>query len=331
MENNTLVTPKYAEVGDIVLPTVFMPPLYIYFILFLKTVSFGFLELSFLVIIFQILISLLTIYIFYKLIRQLEDKILSLIISFIFSFFPLNVWIVSQISSITLQIFLIVSFFYLIVRLQQNDQLRFLLLFSLVSALLILTRGEFILFYFLTIFYFFIFIRRKLSSIIISILITTVLISPYLYKNYNVFNKLTLTKSFGYNLLKGNNPNFKVDGDAYFLEDQFKNISSTIKPNNEFEIKLDDIYKEKAINYIKSEPTKYTIFYLKKVLSFLLFDIHSNYPNYYNVFHLLPKLILSILTLVGCFYIIKKKRIPSIINNLFFLQYFFIFNIFYSA
>ncbi len=328
LENNTLVTPKYAEVGDIVLPTVFMPPLYIYFILFLKTVSFGFLELSFLVIIFQILISLLTIYIFYKLIRQLEDKILSLIISFIFSFFPLNVWIVSQISSITLQIFLIVSFFYLIVRLQQNDQLRFLLLFSLVSALLILTRGEFILFYFLTIFYFFIFIRRKLSSIIISILITTVLISPYLYKNYNVFNKLTLTKSFGYNLLKGNNPNFKVDGDAYFLEDQFKNISGTIKPNNEFEIKLDDIYKEKAINYIKSEPTKYTIFYLKKVLSFLLFDIHSNYPNYYNVFHLLPKLILSILTLVGCFYLIKKKGFHQYLVIYYFCNI-FLFSIFF--
>ena len=42
LENNTLVTPKYAEVGDIVLPTVFMPPLYIYFILFFKNSFFWF-------------------------------------------------------------------------------------------------------------------------------------------------------------------------------------------------------------------------------------------------------------------------------------------------
>ena len=328
LENNTFVTPKFAEVGDIVLPTAFMPPLYLYIILFLKKISFGILNLPFLVIISQILISLLTIYIFYKLIRQFEDKNFSIIITLIFSLFPLNVWIVSQISSITVQIFLIVSFFFLVVRFQQTDRFKFLFFFSVVSAFLILTRGEFLLFYFLTIFYFFIFIRKKFSSIVVSLVIAILIISPYLYKNYNIFNELTLTKSFGYNLLKGNNPNFKVDGDAYFLEDQFKNISSSIKPNNEFEIQLDDIYKDKAINYIKSDPTKYTIFYIKKVISFLFFDIRSTYPNYYNVFHLLPKLILSILTLVGCFYLIKKKGFHQYLVIYYFCNI-FLFSIFF--
>ena len=328
LENNTFISPKFAEVGDIVLPTAFMPPLYLYIILFLKKISFGILNLPFLVIISQILISSLTIYIFYKLIRQFEDKNFSIIITLIFSLFPLNVWIVSQISSITVQIFLIVSFFFLVVRFQQTDRFKFLFFFSVVSAFLILTRGEFLLFYFLTIFYFFIFIRKKFSSIVVSLVITILIISPYLYKNYNIFNELTLTKSFGYNLLKGNNPNFKVDGDAYFLEDQFKNISSSIKPNNEFEIQLDDIYKDKAINYIKSDPTKYTIFYFKKVISFLFFDIRSTYPNYYNVFHLLPKLILSILTLVGCFYLIKKKGIHQYLVIYYFCNI-FLFSIFF--
>ncbi len=328
LENNTFVTPKFAEVGDIVLPTAFMPPLYLYIILFLKKISFGILNLPFLVIISQILISSLTIYIFYKLIRQFEDKNFSIIITLIFSLFPLNVWIVSQISSITVQIFLIVSFFFLVVRFQQTDRFKFLFFFSVVSAFLILTRGEFLLFYFLTIFYFFIFIRKKFSSIVVSLVIAILIISPYLYKNYNIFNELILTKSFGYNLLKGNNPNFKVDGDAYFLEDQFKNISSSIKPNNEFEIQLDDIYKDKAINYIKSDPTKYTIFYIKKVISFLFFDIRSTYPNYYNVFHLLPKLILSILTLVGCFYLIKKKGFHQYLVIYYFCNI-FLFSIFF--
>ena len=188
LENNTFVTPKFAEVGDIVLPTAFMPPLYLYIILFLKKISFGILNLPFLVIISQILISSLTIYIFYKLIRQFEDKNFSIIITLIFSLFPLNVWIVSQISSITVQIFLIVSFFFLVVRFQQTDRFKFLFFFSVVSAFLILTRGEFLLFYFLTIFYFFIFIRKKFYSIVVSLVITILIISPYLYKNYNIFN-----------------------------------------------------------------------------------------------------------------------------------------------
>ena len=37
------------------------------------------------------------------------------------------------------------------------------------------------------------------------------------YKN---FNDLILTKSFGYNLLKGNNPEFKVEGNPNFIEKQ---------------------------------------------------------------------------------------------------------------
>ncbi len=332
LENNTFVSPKFAEVEDIVLPTAFMPPLYLYFILFLKKLSFGLLNLPFFVIISQIFISLLTIYIFYKLIRQFEDKKFSIIITLIFSLFPLNVWVVSQISSITMQIFLTVSFFFLIVRFQQTNRFKFLFFFSVVSALLILTRGEFLLFYFLTIFYFFIVIRKKFSSIFVSLVITILLISPYLYKNYKIFNELTLTKSFGYNLLKGNNPNFKVDGDASFnlkiLEDQFKNTSSSIKPNNEFEIQLDDIYKEKAINYIKSEPNKYIVFYFKKVISFLFIDIKSTYPNYYNVFHVLPKLILSILTLAGCFYLIKKKGIYQYLVIYYFCNI-FLFSVFF--
>ena len=37
------------------------------------------------------------------------------------------------------------------------------------------------------------------------------IVSPYLARNYYQFNTFTITKSLGYNLLKGNNPDFKVE------------------------------------------------------------------------------------------------------------------------
>ena len=74
-----------------------------------------------------------------------------------------------------------------------------------------LTRGEFFLFYLFTIIYFYFFLEKNFKNLIFSVILAILILSPYLYRNYNLFNELTLTKSFGYNLLKGNNPNFKVE------------------------------------------------------------------------------------------------------------------------
>ena len=55
-------------------------------------------------------------------------------------------------------------------------------------------------------------------------LITLLIISPYLYRNYNIFGVITITKSGGYNLLKGNHPKTKVEGTPMFLIEKQKNL-----------------------------------------------------------------------------------------------------------
>ena len=69
-------------------------------------------------------------------------------------------------------------------------------------------------------------------------LITTFLVSPYLIRNYKVFNELVLTKSFGYNLLKGNYKEFKVEGNPKIIEKDFKIENLGIKTDKYFEINL---------------------------------------------------------------------------------------------
>tara|TARA_B100000886_G_scaffold339153_1_gene303777 strand:- start:1293 stop:2531 length:1239 start_codon:yes stop_codon:yes gene_type:complete len=326
--NDYFAEPKFAKVGEIVLPSVFMPPLYYFFIYTIKTIFSGLFNITFFVILIQIFISLASIYIFYKIVRKFEEKNISLLTTCIFSFFPLNVWVVSQISSITLQIFLILNFFMFLLKYQEESGQRTLILFSIFSGLLILIRGEFFLFYFFTLIYFFIFLRKDFKALILSVIITILIISPYLYRNYNLLNTITLTKSFGYNLLKGNNPNLKIEGDAVFLEETFKRENLNIKTTSNYEIKLDDFYKNQAVKYILDDPLKYSKFYLKKVVSFLFIDINSTYPNYYNMLHLLPKIILSVLTLIGSFLLIKSKGFFQYLTIYYFCNI-FLFSIFF--
>ena len=327
--NDYLAIPKLAEVGEKVLPSVFMPPLYTNLIFTLDLFFGDFIKTVNLVIFFQIFLSLASILMFYEILKVIKiEKKLTLILSFIFAFFPLNVYATLQISSVTLQIFLIVMFFLFLFRYENNNSLLNLSLFSLVSGLLILTRGEFFIFYILTILYFFGYLRFKLKTIAISLIISLIVISPYLNRNYQNFDTLVLTKSFGYNLLKGNNSSFKVEGDPNFIEINYARKNFKIEADNYYEIKLDNFYKNEAIKIIKNDPFEYLKFYFVKIFSFLLFDFNSSYPNYYNFLHLFPKILISLTCLFGAIISLKKKGLYQYLS-LYYFSNIFLFSVFF--
>ena len=147
-------------------------------------------------------------------------------------------------------------------------------------------------------------------------------------RNYYQFNTFTITKSFGYNLLKGNNPNFKVEGNPTYIETEFERKELDILINNKYEINLDNFYKEKAIENIKLDPLKYLLNYFKKILSFLTIDINSSYENYYNIFHIIPKLMLSLLSLFGGIIALKRRGFLQYLSIYYFSTILF-FSIFF--
>ena len=102
---------SYYNFNNQLIPSVYMPPLYAFFIYFLKIIfplnSFNFL---YLLIFFQIIFSTYAVYLFFKINTNFFSAKLSLINSGIFSLIPLNLYACGQISSITLQIFLTLLF-----------------------------------------------------------------------------------------------------------------------------------------------------------------------------------------------------------------------------
>ncbi len=326
--NEVLAIPKFAEDGEKVLPTAFMPPLYFYFVYFCDLLSNKFLNTISIVIFFQIILSLLSIFIFFKIIKILENNIfLIFLYTLILAFFPIYVYASGQNSSIILQIFLLLNFLFFLLKLEKN-KIKHLIIFSFFSGLLMLTRGEFFIFYFFTILYFFFFLKKNMKYFLISIIISLLVISPYLYRNYKNFQTITITKSFGYNLLKGNNLNFKVEGDNSLIETNFFRISNKIKTNNQYDIILDNLYKERAFNTIKNNPIEYFKFYLKKIFSFLFFDVNSSYGKYYHAFHFYPKVIIAVLSFVGGIINLRKKGFNQFLA-LFYFGNIFLFSIFF--
>ena len=139
--------------GDIFLPNLWMPPIYGYFV-YLHALIFGLNEnLAAYVNITQIIISSFTPIIFYKLISNFFSKNLSIIGSYVFGLFPLVVYSASQISSVTIYLFLLLSFIYLIINLNNNKSFKYFFLIGFLAGILVLTRRDFILIFIFFIFY----------------------------------------------------------------------------------------------------------------------------------------------------------------------------------
>ena len=303
------------EVNGTPVPNIFMPPLYPFFLYSIKIFFNNSVFFLFFIKFLQIVFSLISIYLFYKILLEFYSKNISYIGTIVFSFFPLNIYAVSQISSITLQIFLLNIFLFSFIKIFKGvDINKYLIIFSISSGLLILLRGEFFVFVIFSLLYLFL-NQRNFKNILLILIMTVLIVSPYLVRNYQIFGVITVTKSAGYNLLKGNNPLSKVEGVGMFRA--VEKIVPAVKIkldelNSRGPIKKHDLIKDKilldqAIRYIKEDPIRYIQLYFKKALSFIFIDIESTYPNYYSIFNIVPKMLISITAIIGIFMLFKLK------------------------
>ena len=327
LEHNKILSSR--SINEVPVPNLFMPPLYAWFLFLIKFLINDlnlFLNITFII---QLLLSIISIFLMFLICLNFFDKKVSLIGATIYAFFPLNIYAVSQISSITLQMFLINLFFLFFIRFYKESKNINIIIFSIASSLLILLRGEFYIFVIFSL-AFVLFKKKKLNKILLSSLLIIIMISPYLYRNYNIFNVITITKSSGFNLLKGNNPKSKVEGVGLFgdVEGVVPEVRVELEklyaqgPIIKHDLEKDKILLDQAITFIKENPKKYFSLYVQKFTSFFFIDINSTYPNYYSLPHILPKFILSISTLIGIILIFSFK-----INLLSYLIIFYLSNI----
>ena len=318
--NNILALRSFEGV---LIPTVYMPPLYVYFIYLVDILILGNEQYLVKTILFiQILLSGVSILIFYKINSLLFSKKISLISSYIFSFFPIYVYSSIQISSISIQIFLNLLFIFFILKIMQKTiDYKIIIKLGVVSGLCILLRGEFILIFFFSL----IFLKYtnliNLKNLCIIFLISLLTTSPYLVRNYINFEKITITKSFGYNLWKGNNVDSSVEGSESsiaFETGEIKDKITELKKNNLYDFNYDKIFLDNAIGTIQDDPKLFIERYLKKFFSLTFLNLKSNYPGYYHPVNIIPIILLSIFFILSILFGYQKKSVYIyLILNLF--------------
>lgn len=304
--NNVLSMLRF---GDLFVPNLWMPPIYAYFI-YLHVLLFGMSEsLPISVISSQIIISSLTTIVFYKIIINFFTNKMSLYGSLLFSIFPLIVYSASQISSATIYLFLLLIFIFQILNLvkeQPNHSIWNYITIGLVAGILILTRRDFILIYFFSIIYSFLFFKISLKKILLVLLVTSITISPYLIRNYNSFDKIIIHSGLGYNLWKAYNTDAKVEG-FYEQSDELKSKINLVKKDINYRINEDKIYLDEAKQFIMDNPKESFALFFKRLFSIFFIDLNSSQKNYYNFFHIIPNLIVAILSFIGLIIYDKKN------------------------
>ena len=323
INHNTLSQQKF---GEILLPNLWLPPLYAYYLYILSFINFENQDFVLLVLFTQAILASISVIIFYKLNKNFFSQKISFYGSLLFSLFPIYLYACSQISSASLTIFLAILFYYYFFKITNNNKFIYIFIFSVIAGLLILVRREFIAIIILSSFYLFFYFNISFKNIFFIILISLITISPYLVRNYLIFEKIIIHSGFGYNLWQGNNPNSKVEG-SEIIDSNFKNKIDKIPKDKFYRINEDKIYIDMTIKNIKNDPKKYLILYLKKTASYFFIDLDSSRPNYYNPFHYLSNLLLAITSLIGIFLYDKKSyRLNYLILILLF--YIFTFSIF---
>lgn len=307
VESNQLV---WKTIDGFMLPNLWVPPLYAYFIYFFTFFGLEGENLILYVILTQIFLSSVAVVFFFKINKFFFNNQLSFLSAIIFSLFPLYAYASTQISSITLQVFFTILFIYYLFRTIKSQNFFNILIFSISGGLLVLLRGEFYAIFIISLIYM-LFLNIKIKNIIIICSLALIIASPYLVRNYLIFDKVTVLNSFGYNIWKGNHPiaveKSIVAGDET-RSDEIQQEVDKIPRDLNYRFKFNEIFFHETIENIKEKPIDHFLFVVKKAVSFILIDFNSQDKNYYNAWHFIPVLIVGLVSIIGIVLSDKKSH-----------------------
>jgi hypothetical protein len=239
------------------------------------------------------------------------------------TFYPLLIYNSSQISAVTIYVFLCQLTIFLLFLLEKSSSkiIRPILSFfsGITMGLLVLARAETLLFSLIVIGWLvWRFIRDNKSIIFAFSLGIIIIISPWVIRNLYSFGRLTpLTISGGYNLWQGQNEHATGTLGDYVVPEVHpsNDLNQKLKAipiTNEYEINYDQLFMDDALISIKERPLNSIVLGLRKFCYYwfgIYFGFEMDYPGIHSPVILLPWFVLlpfSIIGLVKSFHDYKK-------------------------
>ncbi len=265
ISSNIIEKGKFSRYGDV--NNACRPPGYPFFLATLMILSKNVIFIK----LIQLCLYYLSAFLIYKitfLIRHNHN--ISLLSSVLFLLYPSILYIVNTLYPQILYMFLFLLLMYLL--LLKSKSIYIYSIIGIINGFLIFVIPIHILF--LPIIIFLIWKLNNKSNLyksIIVFLLTIIVLLPWSWRNYKIFQEFVfISTNGGQNLLCGNSPKTKPNSGTT------TNISEYIDENvikNLNQAKLDRYYREKALSFIKQKPLHYIGLYFKKFL---------NYFNYQN-------------------------------------------------
>ena len=272
------------------------------------------------------LLSTLGVLLVYFIIKEIGNIKAAKIGAVFSAFFLPNVFGITTFSGSALYQTLALAFIYFTIICYQKQKTIFYILCGFIGGLLSLVRSEFLIIgpiIFLSSFIYYIIIRKyskfsikNLYILAVFILSFYIVVSPWIYRNTNMFGKFTTIVSHPWHeFWRGNNPlasgrDNNIFGEKKWLsKERYPNVILRIDSlpyNQNFEIAVDSILKDEAITYIKNHPfqTLYTM--AKRLLFTWTIDIYT--PRTRHPINVIFVFITVIPALIGLIFLYKSGR-----------------------
>jgi 4-amino-4-deoxy-L-arabinose transferase-like glycosyltransferase len=173
--------------------------------------------------------------------------------------------------------------------------------------------------------------RDLLKAAVISGIVSMIVISPWSIRNYLVFREfIPVNLNNGYNLWVGNNPN--ATGSLFtrdrvgMWETMPEDMRDKLARMNDVE--KNELFREKAVSYIKSHPDRFFKLIPQKLLFLWWFDPYmpTDFPGLREAIYLA----LLIPALIGM--VISRRRFRGVsIFYMIYLELSFIYSIYYGS
>jgi 4-amino-4-deoxy-L-arabinose transferase-like glycosyltransferase len=270
----------------------FMPPGYtciVYLFNFINDIEIRNYSILFL----QILLSLITIFVFFLLTKEVFNYTSALIAAVITAILPEFVY-TSCLPGTTIFFHLGIGVILLLLfRLEHSLNVNMLLILTGITfGILILFRSEVVLLLFLILIYYL--VKKRFKHITIILFVSFIIVVPWGTRNFLVFKEVVpLSTSFGLNFYRGHNP-YDI---GVWADQEIVNNLLKYKDDPNFELRLNELYSNKGFENIIKNPSMELGYVFTKLFHLWIYNPQDERTK--SIFYLGPWLILIILFLMS--------------------------------
>jgi len=171
--------------------------------------------------------------------------------------------------------------------------------------------------------------KKKTKFVVVSALLLILTLTPWTIRNYSVFHKIIPTKSVFWMNFYGSMRDESVFNDKY--PDTKNRIDSLETRINDVE--LEKHYKSAFFTFVSENPIEYIQIVGKNIVRYWWVPARykSNYSAGLFIIRVIPVLILNVLTLVGLYYLWKRRKNYAITVILVLLYFTLVYGLTHSS